>query len=114
MQFKDVKKNQDGVPEITPAELKENMSSLRIIDVRRPDEFDGELGHIAGAELLTLESEFADRIPSYDRKETIVFVCRSGGRSSRATQYAQILGFESVFNMEGGMLLWNKLGFPTE
>ncbi|WP_368731233.1 rhodanese-like domain-containing protein [Bradyrhizobium japonicum] len=32
-------------------------------------------------------------------------VCRSGGRSYRATEYLQAMGYD-VINMVGGMLAW--------
>ena len=96
----------EGIPEITPAQLKELGSSVRIIDVRRSDEFNGELGHIEGAELCTLETDFEARLATLDPAETIVFVCRSGGRSGHATAMAQSKGFKKVYNMSGGMLRW--------
>jgi rhodanese-related sulfurtransferase len=115
---KDRLKNNEGIWEITPQALfekiEENEKTFRVVDVRRPDEFNAELGHIKGAELVTLENEFKGAIESWNPKDTIVFVCRSGNRSGKATAYAQAKGFAEVFNMEGGMILWNALGLPTE
>lgn len=114
--FEDKKKNEDGVWEISPAALLSKMlkpkSELRIIDVRRDDEYSGELGHIEGAELVTLETKLTEEVEKWDKNQSIVFVCRSGGRSSRATLYAQSHGFQNVYNMQGGMMLWNELGLP--
>lgn len=119
--FKDRAKNSDGIWEITPQSLLEKLQEkatkkepLKVIDVRRPDEFNAELGHINGAELVTLETDFKEALESWDPEETIVFVCRSGGRSGKATAFAQAKGFKDVYNMEGGMMLWNALGLPTE
>lgn len=112
--FKNILKNEDGVPEVSPLELNQNLETVKIVDVRRPDEYTGELGHINGAQLLTLEKDFNERIHDFDKNDCIVFVCRSGARSARATQYAQTLGFKEVYNMHGGMILWNELGLPKE
>lgn len=101
------------VRDIKAEELAEKINFVHIVDVRQPDEYSGELGHIAGARLLVLDG-LADRIDELPKDEPIVFVCRSGGRSGRATAHALENGFQYVFNLEGGMLRWNELGLPVE
>jgi hydroxyacylglutathione hydrolase len=103
----------EGVPEILPEHLLPFQKQVKLIDVRRPDEFTGELGHIEGATLATLESEFRSVIETLPRDKTYVFVCRSGGRSARATAFAMSLGFENAYNLQGGMMYWNSLGLPV-
>jgi rhodanese-related sulfurtransferase len=110
--FENKKKTTDGIWEVSPQELLEKKDQVTIIDVRRPDEFTGELGHIEGAILVTLETEFMNSLPNWDAEDEIVFVCRSGARSGKATSIAQAKGFKNVYNMEGGMILWNELGLP--
>jgi len=103
-----------GIFEVSPEEVAKRLPQVKIIDVRRPDEFTGELGHIPGAELATLENDFALKIEKMPKNETYVFVCLSGGRSLKATAYAHSLGFESIYNLAGGMRLWSSLGLPKE
>lgn len=105
--------NGEGAPEITAQELKKHLSELssgkfRLIDVRRPDEYTGELGHIEGAELVTLETDLENTLPRWEPEDTYVFVCRSGKRSTDATLFALQKGFKNVFNLEGGMIGWNE------
>ena len=102
-----------GVMDVSPQSVLEKMDSLHIIDVRRPDEFTGELGHIPGAKLFTLEI-LPQQIVELPKDKSIIFVCRSGGRSSQASAFALENGFQSVFNMKGGMILWNELNLKTE
>ena len=102
-----------GIPEVIPQNLRENTMSVRIIDVRRPEEFIGELGHIDGAELVTLGDDLINLLNNEDRDQEIVFVCRSGGRSGQAIQFSQGLGYKNTANMTGGMILWNELKYPT-
>lgn len=111
---------ENGFPEITGEDLANAMKqpdwksrNVRLIDVRRPDEYVGEYGHVEGAELVTLGPDLQKRIDEGDPKEKIVFVCRSGGRSGQATQYAVQKGYKEVYNMQGGMLRWTELKFPT-
>lgn len=104
----------DGIPEIKPQDLLPYTKTVRLIDVRRPEEFTGELGHIEGAELITLGEDLTKHVSTWDRNEHIVFVCRSGGRSGQATRYCQELGFKNVANLIGGMVLWNELKHPIQ
>lgn len=103
----------EGVVDVDPRELLKRKNEVHLVDVRQPDEFQGELGHIPGAKLIVLDTlpEHMDEIPT---DKPVVFVCRSGGRSARAAAFAQSQGRNTVFNMKGGMLLWNELHFPTE
>jgi hydroxyacylglutathione hydrolase len=103
----------EGVFDISPEELAKKKSEVIMIDVRQPDEFTGELGHIPGAELLVLDT-LPDHMSKISKDKTVVFVCRSGGRSARATAFALMNGYKEVYNMMGGMLMWNNLQLPTE
>jgi hydroxyacylglutathione hydrolase len=110
--FPKAKINGEGVPEITCDDLFAHQTSVKMIDVRRPEEFTGELGHIEGSTLCTLETEFQATLNKLNKDDTYVFVCRSGMRSSRATAYALSLGFKNVYNLEGGMIAWNSKKLP--
>ena len=81
--------------------------------MRNSDEFNGELGHIQGAHLITLGERLKSFLESYDRSEELIFICRSGKRSEEATRLSLDLGFKKVYNLVGGMLRWNELGLPV-
>jgi rhodanese-related sulfurtransferase len=104
----------NGVPEVTAQEFQPYVGKVRLIDVRGADEFHGELGHIPGAELVTLGPELQQFLESNDREQALVFVCRSGGRSGRATMYSHQIGYQNTYNLQGGMLRWNELNLPVE
>ena len=102
-----------GVIEITAEELKNRVNEVHVIDVRRPDEFSGELGHIAGARLIVLNT-IPERLLELPRDGALVFVCLMGGRSAKAAMFAKENGVTQVYNLQGGMLRWNQLGYPIE
>ncbi len=114
----------NGIPEVTCEQLQAliqkvvtdvtNGSKIKLIDVRQPDEFVGELGHIKGAELIILGPDLAKFLNSEDKNQEIIFICRSGGRSGVATAESQIRGFTSTANLIGGMMQWNRLGYSIE
>ncbi len=105
----------ENVSDVMPQELNELMQSgakIKLVDVRQPEEFTGELGHIDGAELLVLD-QLSEKFQKLNPAEDIVLICKSGGRSAKAASFLSDQGFKKVFNMKGGMLAWNDLGFPT-
>jgi rhodanese-related sulfurtransferase len=104
----------NDVPEITPDVFKNYVGTVTLIDVRRPDEFNGELSHIPGAKLITLGPDLEAFLNSHDKDDEIVFVCRSGARSGQATLQSRSKGFSKSVNLQGGMLLWNELKYPVE
>ncbi|WP_342513470.1 rhodanese-like domain-containing protein [Sporosarcina sp. FSL K6-1522] len=76
--------------------------TVHLIDVRETDEV--KEGKIPGAMHIPLGLlEF--RMHELDKEMEYTMVCRSGGRSGKATQLLASHGFK-VVNMAGGMLAW--------
>ena len=101
------------IEDVTPQEVLVASEQLKLIDVREVSEYTGELGHAPSTELIVL-STLPEKIKTLPKNKTIVFICRSGGRSAQAAAFAKSEGFTDVYNMQGGMLLWNQLKLPTE
>lgn len=83
-----------------------------ILDVRTPEEYKEE--HLAGARQLEFlnTSVFDAGIKQLDKSHTYYVYCRSGKRSHNACIKMKKQGFK-VFDMEGGILNWKRLGMPT-
>ncbi len=115
MEFKSKEQNPnlDEVFDVDPKEVNDLHEQISIIDVRRPDEYTGELGHIAGSRLITLDT-LSHHIQSLQKDKPIVFVCRSGARSANAASMAVSYGYDKVYNMKGGMIAWNEYGLDVE
>jgi rhodanese-related sulfurtransferase len=106
------------VLQLTPAQVRERALSGNpplLLDVREEDEFNGELGHVAGAILVPLK-ELSARAPEFagSKDSEVVAICRAGVRSSTAAALLTGLGFEHVYNMRGGMLDWVDAGLPVD
>jgi len=86
-----------------------------LVDVRDAEEYAGELGHIAGSQLIPLQhlASRADQLAAW-RHEPVIAICRAGVRSTTAAAILTSLGFEQVANLKGGMLAWNDQGLPVE
>lgn len=114
VEFTSKKKNADGIWEISVQETLKNIERVHLIDVRTREEYYGELGHIRTARLSVLDDTLLKDLQSLPKDEVYVFVCRSGRRSSLATKQAELMGFTQVYNMGGGMLQWEALGFDAD
>lgn len=86
-----------------------------LLDVREPEEFVGELGHVRGSRLVPLKELAARAAELSEHKHSdIVAICRSGVRSTTAAALLAGLGFDHVANLKGGMLDWNDAGLPVD
>lgn len=75
-----------------------------ILDVRTKGEF--EEGYIPHAINMEIGEMSEEEIEKLDKEKTYILYCRSGGRSSRASQMLDFLGFKNVYNLEGGYMGW--------
>jgi len=96
------KRATEGYFDILPSDLDRLPDDVRYIDVREPDEFEGELGHLAAAELIPLAS-LSDTAKGWNRATPLLLICRSGRRSAAAAANLLRLGFSDVANLAGGM-----------
>ena len=87
-----------GVEEFAKTIGKKN---VRLIDVRTPKEY--AEGHKA--------ADFSSRIQ--DAKGKVAVYCRSGKRSLMAAEQLAAKGC-TVYNLDGGIIAWQKAGKPVE
>ncbi len=102
-----------GVPELPAPWVAEHQGELLVLDVRQPDEFTGELGHVLGSLLMPLGT-LEQRAGALPKDRPIVALCRSGGRSGKAALRLLELGFSRVASLAGGMLDWRERGLAVE
>ena len=102
-----------GITEMSPAQTYQARGTARLIDVREAAELTGELGHIAGVEHVPLATVAAWAF-TWRKDETLILICRSGARSTRAAEALLRAGYSRICNMSGGMLAYNASGLPLE
>lgn len=86
-----------------------------LLDVRPAADFNGELGHIAGAYSVPLE-ELETRLAEVteDRTGALAVICRTDRRATQAAQLLARRGYTNVHVVSGGMVEWNSSGLPVE
>lgn len=96
--------------EIRPNDVKELMdfeALMLILDVREPNEFCSDTGHLPRAHNYPWQSGvLQQRFNELPRQAPIIVVCRSGRRSREATTFLRDRGFSHTLNMAGGMNAW--------
>lgn len=78
-----------------------------VIDVRTNREY--VHGHLFNAiNIDYLAYDFWDRIETLDPHKTYFVYCRSGRRSVRTCTLMHNGGFKNVFNLDGGLNIWEE------
>jgi len=98
---------------LTPHETAELLTSkeVDIVDVRDEREF--AAGHVVGARNIPLETLRADP-DKYLVHKPILLVCQKGVRSLSAAKLLERLGYEDIYNLDGGTAAWAKEGFQLD
>lgn len=102
----------NGIPQITPTELKQRLDAgeeILVLDVREPFEY--QIANIGGT-LIPL-NEVPQRVGEIDREREVVVHCKSGGRSQRAAEFLAQAGYAKVSNLAGGITAWSNEVDPT-
>lgn len=84
-----------------------------VLDVRTREEY--AAGHIPGSALLphTEIAERASELPA-DKSTPLFVYCRSGNRSTQASEALADMGYTNVVNMgDAGYPDWARAGYPT-
>jgi rhodanese-related sulfurtransferase len=83
----------------------------QLIDVRTPQEF--AKYHIQGAKNIDYKSpNFKKEIEKLDRKKPVLVYCLAGPRSKAALEIFREAGFTTVYELDGGINGWSKVGKP--
>ena len=99
---------------VTPFQAHEILSkkpTAILVDVREPDEV-AEIS-VPDAKNIPL-SAFTTRLNELAGFSDIFFLCHSGGRSMRATMFAESVGLKNVYNITGGIMSWETAGLPIK
>ena len=97
-------------------DLKRHCAHTRtvLLDVREPWEVDIAPLRLEGAATRHIPlSQIPDRLSELDPTQPIVCICHHGVRSRQVVAFLERQGFESVYNLAGGIDAWSALVDPT-
>ena len=82
----------------------------QILDVRTPNEFTSD--HIDNAKNINwLGTTFVSDVEKLDKSQPVFVYCKSGGRSQKAAEKLNELGFKTIYQLDGGILKWDAAGY---
>ena len=88
---------------------RQSQKDFQLIDVREPYEY--EIVNLQG-ELIPKDT-VTDSLNRIEREKPVVVHCRSGKRSAEVIQELESLGFENLYNLEGGVLAYAEEVDPS-
>lgn len=88
-------------------------TSIQLVDVRTSNEF--LEGHIKNSHnICVTDNDFEKQVASLDKEKPVYVYCKKGGRSARAAEILKEMGFKKIYDLEGGIVLWEESGGLTE
>jgi uncharacterized membrane protein YdjX (TVP38/TMEM64 family)/rhodanese-related sulfurtransferase len=106
------------MPMLPVESLKQQLDAgadVLMLDVRAATEYNGEMGHVAGACNVPLE-ELPARLAELEahKSRPIRILCRTDRRSTQAARLLGDAGFADAQVIRGGMTAWREKGWPVE
>lgn len=90
-----------------------SQDDVQLIDVRTPEEFSH--GHLKDALNYDVNSNaFQDQVSRLSKNKVVLVYCLSGGRSASAAEQMASMGFQKIYNMQGGIMKWNAANKPLD
>jgi rhodanese-related sulfurtransferase len=98
---------------VTPKELNSMLKNKDFVLINVHIPF---AGNIAGTDLSIPYDQIEQQLSQLpaDKNAKLVLYCRSGHMSKIAAEKLISLGYTNVWNLNGGMMDWEKAGFDVE
>ncbi|MGO9039425.1 MAG: rhodanese-like domain-containing protein [Steroidobacteraceae bacterium] len=97
------------IGELSPREFLERRSAgaeMTLLDVR--ELWETQLAPVPSRVVHIPMGLIAERLGELEPGASTVVICRSGGRSLEVARFLDSQGFQSVFNLAGGILAWSR------
>jgi rhodanese-related sulfurtransferase len=93
--------------------MKMKEANVVVLDVRTPQEV--AVGVIGTPTVIDYRGEgFKEQILALDKSKTYLVYCKSGGRSARTKAVMDENGFQTVYDLVGGITAWTDAGMPLQ
>ena len=105
----------EGVKHILPNDALKSLQSSEaiLLDVREEDEYQKETIGIEDIIYLPM-SRITVEFGLIPKNKSIIVVCHGGVRSAKVAKFLNMSGFKDVASLDGGLVMWKALQFPTE
>ncbi len=104
--------SEEGALLVPPGVVAGRLEDIRLLDVREPEEFSHDLGHIPGSERVGFGG-FGDGAVGAHAFDSCVLICDDGERSAQLSAWLGSRG-QPCSAMSGGIRQWVSLGFRSD
>ncbi len=97
------------IKELSPREFlarRAGGTEMTLLDVR--EDWETALAPVPSPILHIPMGQIPARLGELDPNKETVVICRSGGRSLQVATFLAGQGFNSIYNLAGGILAWSK------
>jgi thiosulfate/3-mercaptopyruvate sulfurtransferase len=111
--FTELRRKATGMLAVQPTDaVKLINNDAVVLDMRSAESY--ARGHIVGARNVPIDEleGHLEKLERYKNKP-VVAVCDAGITSSKGVSKLRNSGFESVYNLKGGMNAWGQAGLPV-
>ncbi len=111
--FTELRRKATGMLAVAPTDaVKLINNDAVVLDLRSAESF--SRGHIVGARNVPMDEleGHLEKLKKF-RSKPVVAVCDAGMTSSKAANTLRNSGFDSVYNLKGGMSAWGQAGLPV-
>ena len=83
--------------------------NAQLLDVRTPQEFASQ--HLDYAQNINWNGDdFEAKVAKLDKSKPVFVYCMAGSRSKKAAVKLEELGFQKIYDLQGGIMKWNAAG----
>ena len=106
------KNNDNSIDYIKPKEVL-GKKNIVFLDAREKSEFD--VSHLEKSVYVGFTKFDSDKFKDLkiDKSATVIVYCSLGVRSEKIAKKIKKLGYNSIFNLYGGIFLWKNEGFKV-
>jgi len=107
------RRRMSGVKEVSAGEAVQLINHANAIMIDMRNDKDYRDGHIVSAVHTPVQkNNIPEKVEKY-RDQTLIVYCRSGQQSLPLCRQLRKQGFETVYNLKGGILAWQRADLPV-
>ena len=109
-----------GLLAVSPVEAYEHVQdhsgdpTFIIIDMRTPSERAASRFPYGSVHIDFEAQDFEEELKALSKDDTYLIYCQTGSRTPGALETMDQMGFNTVYELEGGIVAWEEAGFDVE
>jgi rhodanese-related sulfurtransferase len=102
-------KSHENIKKLNANDFKSQITNknVQLVDVRTAKEYkSGHIEHAINIDYFQ-QGNFKTAFEKLDKTKPLYLYCRSGNRSSKAAKLLASMGFNEIYDLQGGIIMWD-------